>query len=149
IVADSDSKVVVAEDAAQVAKLREHRPDMPEVSHVVVIDGEGDGDWVLSLSELEERGQARLAAEPDLINARIDQLTPDHLATIIYTSGTTGRPKGVRLPHSAWTYEAAAVDSIGILSPQDLQYLWLPLAHVFGKVLLVLPLQIGFPTAVD
>ncbi len=149
IVADSDSTVVVAEDGAQVAKLREHRPDMPEVSHVVVIDGEGDGDWVLSLSELEERGQTRLAAEPEVVNARIDQLTPDHLATIIYTSGTTGRPKGVRLPHSAWTYEAAAVDSIGILSPQDLQYLWLPLAHVFGKVLLVLPLQIGFPTAVD
>ncbi|WP_114906107.1 AMP-dependent synthetase/ligase [Ornithinimicrobium murale] len=149
IAADSGSKVVIAEDDTQVAKLREHRPDIPEVRHVVVIDGEGDGDWVLSLSELEERGQARLAAEPEMVNERIDQLTPDHLATIIYTSGTTGRPKGVRLPHSAWTYEAAAVDSIGILSPDDLQYLWLPLAHVFGKVLLVLPLQIGFPTAVD
>ncbi|WP_109473481.1 AMP-dependent synthetase/ligase [Ornithinimicrobium cavernae] len=149
IVADSGSKVVIAEDDVQVAKLRENRPDMPEVSRVVVIDGEGDGDWVISLSDLEERGQARLAAEPDLVNDRIDQLTPDHLATIIYTSGTTGRPKGVRLPHSAWTYEAASVDSINILSPDDLQYLWLPLAHVFGKVLLVLPLQIGFPTAVD
>ena len=31
----------------------------------------------------------------------------------------------------------------------DLQYLWLPLAHVFGKVLLTLPLQVGFPTAID
>ncbi|MDQ1538052.1 MAG: long-chain acyl-CoA synthetase, partial [Actinomycetota bacterium] len=31
----------------------------------------------------------------------------------------------------------------------DLQYLWLPLAHVLGKVLLTLPLQIGFPTALD
>lgn len=149
IVADSGSKVVIAEDDTQVAKLREHRPDMPEVSRVVVIDGAGDGDWVISLSDLEERGQERLAAEPEVINERIDALTPEHLATIIYTSGTTGRPKGVRLPHSAWTYEAAAVDSIGILSEDDLQYLWLPLAHVFGKVLLVLPLQIGFPTAVD
>lgn len=149
IVGDSGSKVVIAEDAAQVAKLREHRPEIPDVNHVVVIDGEGDGDWVISVSELEERGQARLATEPDVVNDRIDRLTPDHLATIIYTSGTTGRPKGVRLPHSAWTYEAAAVDAIGILSADDLQYLWLPLAHVFGKVLIVLPLQIGFPTAVD
>jgi long-chain acyl-CoA synthetase len=55
----------------------------------------------------------------------------------------------VRLPHSAWTYEGAAVDAIQILTQDDLQYLWLPLAHVFGKVLLVLPLQIGFPTVVD
>ena len=149
IVADSGSKVVLAEDATQVEKLRAHRHDLGEVAHVIVIDGEGDGDWVMTLSELEERGQARLEAEPEVVNQRIDAVQSDHLATLIYTSGTTGRPKGVRLPHSAWTYEAAAVDAIGILSSEDLQYLWLPLAHVFGKVLLVLPLQVGFPTAVD
>jgi long-chain acyl-CoA synthetase len=149
IVADSGSKVVIAEDATQVDKLREHRGSLPEVAHVVIIDGEGDGDWVIGMTELEERGRTRLLQEPELIDERIDQLTPDHLATIIYTSGTTGRPKGVRLPHSAWTYEAAAVDAIDILNHDDLQYLWLPLAHVFGKVLLVLPLQVGFPTAVD
>jgi long-chain acyl-CoA synthetase len=55
----------------------------------------------------------------------------------------------VRLLHSAWTYEAASVDTLGLLRPDDLQYLWLPLSHVFGKVLLTLPLQIGFPTAID
>ncbi len=55
----------------------------------------------------------------------------------------------MRLPHSAWTYEAAAIDALHMLSSDDLQYLWLPLSHVFGKVLLTLPLQIGFPTAVD
>jgi long-chain acyl-CoA synthetase len=53
------------------------------------------------------------------------------------------------LLHSAWTYEAASVDSVSILRADDLQYLWLPLSHVFGKVLLTLPLQIGFPTAID
>jgi len=46
-------------------------------------------------------------------------------------------------------YEAAATESINILAEDDLQYLWLPLAHVFGKVLLTLPLQIGFTTAID
>ncbi|MFK5634845.1 AMP-dependent synthetase/ligase [Ornithinimicrobium sp. LYQ103] len=149
IMADSASRVVIAEDSTQVETLRQQRPQMPEVLKVVVIDGEGDGDWVVSFAELEESGRGRLAAEADLVDARIDALTPDHLATIIYTSGTTGRPKGVPLTHSAWTYEAAAVDAIGILSQEDLQFLWLPLAHVFGKVLLTLPLQIGFPTAVD
>lgn len=149
ILADSGSRVVIAEEMAQVETLRAHRGELPELTKVVVIDGEGDGDWVVSFADLEAAGQARLQAEPGLVDARIDALTPDHLATIIYTSGTTGRPKGVRLPHSAWTYEAAAVDSIGILSQDDLQFLWLPLAHVFGKVLLALPLQIGFPTAVD
>ncbi|MFB9730695.1 AMP-dependent synthetase/ligase [Ornithinimicrobium kibberense] len=149
IVADSGSRVVIAEDDEQVAKLRERAGELGEVLKVVVVDGQGDGEHVMSFAELEELGRGRLEREPDVVDARIDALTPEHLATIIYTSGTTGRPKGVRLPHSAWTYEAAAVASIGILSQDDVQYLWLPLAHVFGKVLLALPLQIGFPTAVD
>ncbi|MGO0577432.1 AMP-dependent synthetase/ligase [Ornithinimicrobium panacihumi] len=149
IVSDSGSRVVIAEDMHQVAKLRDYRDSLGDVVKVVVIDGEGDGDWVMSYAELEESGRARLQTEPGLVDARIDATGPDSLATIIYTSGTTGRPKGVRLPHSAWTYEAAAVDATGILSQDDLQFLWLPLAHVFGKVLLTLPLQIGFPTAVD
>ncbi|MDQ6642802.1 MAG: AMP-dependent synthetase/ligase, partial [Actinomycetota bacterium] len=80
---------------------------------------------------------------------RIDALTPEHLAVVIYTSGTTGRPKGVLLTHDALVYEGAAVDSVSLLGPDDLQFLWLPLSHVFGKILLVLPLQIGFATAVD
>jgi long-chain acyl-CoA synthetase len=43
----------------------------------------------------------------------------------------------------------AAVHAIGILDQNDLQFLWLPLSHVFGKILLALPLQMGFLTAID
>jgi long-chain acyl-CoA synthetase len=149
ILSNSGSMVVFAEDDAQIAKLRERRVDLPQVSRVVTFDGRADGDWVISLGELEAMGIDLLATASSAVDDRIDALTGDRLATIIYTSGTTGRPKGVRLTHDAWTYEASAVDSIGILSQDDLQYLWLPLAHVFGKVLLTLPLQVGFPTAVD
>lgn len=149
ILSNSGSVVVFAEDDDQVAKLRERRIDLPEIVRVVTIDGTTDGDWVISLDELEQMGAELLTTNSSAVDDRIDALTKDQLATIIYTSGTTGRPKGVRLSHDAWTYEAAAVDSIGILNPSDLQYLWLPLAHVFGKVLLTLPLQMGFPTAID
>ena len=44
----------------------------------------------------------------------------------------------VMLTHDAWVYEAEAVDSLGLLAPVDRQYLFLPLAHVFAKVLQVL-----------
>lgn len=153
IIADSGSTIVIAEDADQIAKVGDRRDEIPNVSKVVVIDDEaftdGGDDWVVTWTELEALGRERLAAEPGLIDARIDAIAPDNLATIMYTSGTTAQPKGVLLPHSAWTYEAAGVDSVGILSEDDLQFLWLPLSHVFGKVLIALPLQIGFPTAVD
>jgi long-chain acyl-CoA synthetase len=149
IAQDSQSRIVFAEDDAQVAKLRANRSALPDLVKVVTFDGTADGDWVISLSELELLGDTHLAKAPTVVDERIGAIEPHHLATLIYTSGTTGRPKGVRLSHDCWTYEAAAVDAIGILTTADLQYLWLPLAHVFGKVLLTLPLQIGFPTVVD
>ncbi|MGY4712635.1 AMP-dependent synthetase/ligase [Mycolicibacterium sp. CBM1] len=149
IVANSGSRIVVAENQTQVDKLVAHRDEVPAVEKVVVIDGSGDGDWVITLEELEQLGKQLLADKPTAVTERIDAIRPEQLATLIYTSGTTGKPKGVRLTHEAWTYTAAALDSLGVLSDKDLNYLWLPLAHSFGKVMLALPLVIGFPTVID
>jgi long-chain acyl-CoA synthetase len=148
IVADADVRVVFAEDAEQVDKLR----GAPSVRKVVLLDGEpleSDGDWVISLGALDALGDAHLQSQPDAVDARVAGLSADHLCTLIYTSGTTGQPKGVRLPHSVWTYEGAAVEGMRVLSPDDLQFLWLPLSHVFGQVLLAVQFQVGFATAVD
>jgi long-chain acyl-CoA synthetase len=151
ILSDSDSKVLIAEDAAQLAKAREKRAELPELTHIVVIDPAGveTGDGVLTLAELETRGAAYLEKNPELIKERVAAITADQLATLIYTSGTTGRPKGVRLPHDNWSYMAKAIAATGLLGPDDVQYLWLPLAHVFGKVLTSGQIDIGHVTAVD
>jgi long-chain acyl-CoA synthetase len=149
IVADAEVQIVFAEDAGQVDKLREHKSELPSLHKVVLLDGspdERDGDWVITLSALDALGASVDAAAVD---ERIAQIRPEHLCTLVYTSGTTGRPKGVRLPHSVWTYEGAAVEGIRVLSPDDLQLLWLPLSHVFGQVLLAVQFQIGFATAID
>ena len=55
----------------------------------------------------------------------------------------------MRLTHEAWTYTASALDSLQVLTDKDLNYLWLPLAHSFGKVMLAVPLVVGFPTVID
>ncbi|MCC3770458.1 long-chain fatty acid--CoA ligase [Streptomyces sp. UNOC14_S4] len=156
ILADSGSRVLIAEDAAQLAKAREHRAELPDLAHVVVIEAgdavpaEGDPEgWVLSLAELERRGAARLEADPGAVKERIDALRAEQLATLIYTSGTTGRPKGVRLTHDSWSYLARAIQASGLVRSDDVQYLWLPLAHVFGKVLTVSHISTGHVTAVD
>ncbi|KUL68583.1 MULTISPECIES: long-chain fatty acid--CoA ligase [unclassified Streptomyces] len=151
ILADSDSRVLIAEDAAQVAKAREKRAELPQLLQVVVIDTAGveTDDWVIGLAELEARGAARLEKEPGLIKQRVGAITKDQLATLIYTSGTTGRPKGVRLPHDNWSYMAKAIAATGLVSGDDVQYLWLPLAHVFGKVLTSGQIEVGHVTAVD
>ncbi|MGW2837844.1 AMP-dependent synthetase/ligase [Streptomyces sp. NPDC001493] len=156
ILADSESRVLIAEDAAQVAKARESRAELPDLTRVVVIDpaaaepAEGDPEgWLLTLAELEARGAAYLAEHPEAVEERVSAITADQLATLIYTSGTTGRPKGVRLPHDNWSYMAKAIPASGLISGDDIQYLWLPLAHVFGKVLISGQIEVGHITAVD
>ncbi|NEB18860.1 AMP-binding protein [Streptomyces coelicoflavus] len=152
ILSDSESRVLIAEDAAQLAKAREKRAELPDLTHVVVIDAAGadtSEDWILTLDELERRGAARLETDPQLIKERVGALTKDQLATLIYTSGTTGRPKGVRLPHDNWAYMAKAIAATGLCTKDDVQYLWLPLAHVFGKVLTSGQIEVGHVTAVD
>jgi len=151
ILSDSESQVLIAEDAAQLAKAVEKRGELPALTHVVVIDPTGveTADRVLTLSELEARGAARLEKDPDLIKERVGAITKDQLATLIYTSGTTGRPKGVRLAHDSWAYMAKSIASTGLIGADDVQYLWLPLAHVFGKVLTSGQIEVGHVTAVD
>lgn len=149
ILSDSGTVIVFAEDESQLAKIKEDKDNLPDVRKVILMEGKGDGDWVLSWDELRELGRAKLAENPNIVEETVDKITPECLATIIYTSGTTGRPKGVELLHSNWTYEAAAVDALGVLRQDDVQFLFLPLAHSFGKVLVGLQLQVGFVTAVD
>ena len=152
ILSDSESRVLIAEDAAQLAKAKEKKAELPDLTHVVVVDATGadtSEDWILTLDELERRGATRLETDPQLIKERVGALTKDQLATLIYTSGTTGRPKGVRLPHDNWSYMAKAIAATGLVTKDDIQYLWLPLAHVFGKVLTSGQIEAGHVTAVD
>jgi long-chain acyl-CoA synthetase len=149
ILADSESHVVFAEDAGQLAKLAARRADLPALTKVVTFDGSADEDWVLTLDDLAELGAKYLADQPNCVRETVAAIAPERLATLIYTSGTTGRPKGVRLDHKAWVYEGAAVAALGVIGEDDLQLLWLPLAHSFGKVLLAAQLACGFVSAVD
>ncbi|MGY3518072.1 AMP-dependent synthetase/ligase [Micromonospora sp. PTRAS2] len=150
IVADSGSRVLFAENPAQAAKLA--GATLPALTHVVLFDGTPDPAAAvpqLTLAELEERGTRTLADDPELIERLTADLGPDHLATLIYTSGTTGRPKGVELLHGGWCWEGVAQAEVGLLREDDLQYLWLPLAHSFGKTLLCGATHVGLPTYVD
>ncbi|MFF7013992.1 MULTISPECIES: long-chain fatty acid--CoA ligase [Streptomyces] len=156
ILADSESRILIAEDAEQLAKARERRAELPDLAHVVVIDpagvepAEGDPEgWIITLADLEAQGKELLAKTPDAVTERVSAITADQLATLIYTSGTTGRPKGVRLPHDNWSYMAKATVATGLITAEDVQYLWLPLAHVFGKVLTSGQIEVGHVTAID
>ncbi|HLL65950.1 MAG TPA: long-chain fatty acid--CoA ligase [Micromonosporaceae bacterium] len=158
IVRDSGSRVVIAEDADQVAKLV--GAGLTDLLAIVVLDGTAGPAGtagtaastevpVLTLAELERRGAAVLADRPGLIEEIVETISGDQLATLIYTSGTTGRPKGVELEHAGWVWEGETQWETKLLRPDDLQYLWLPLSHSFGKTLICGVIYVGTPTYVD
>ncbi len=148
ILRDSEAVVLIAENAEQAAKITE--ADLrQQVHHIVLLDGEGDGERVWSWKQLEQAGDKLLAERPDAVSQAAAKVTGDTLSTLIYTSGTTGLPKGVELVHRSWVYEAFAVVSLNILDETKTHYLWLPLSHVFGKALLAVQLGVGFGSAVD
>ena len=73
----------------------------------------------------------------DEIDRRRNSLVPSSLATLIYTSGTTGKPKGVQLTHSNFLAECGNVvqgASELFLKPGGSTLLFLPVAHVFGRM---------------
>ncbi len=149
IVADSGSVLMIAENAAQLAKLDSDPDVAAAIRKVILMDGEGDGERVLSWADFVALGKAKLDAEPNAVDAAIEATTGDHLATLIYTSGTTGRAKGVELLHSCWAYEGNTLRDMEIIPSNYCQYLWLPLSHVFGKALIAAQMSIGFSSAVD
>ena len=149
ILADSQSKVVFAEDDVQVNKILDHLDELPHLITIVQLDGKVDHAKVICWADLEKLGREYLDSNPTSVDDVIAAIGPEDLATLIYTSGTTGQPKGVRLVQDCWTYEGAAVEAYDIINADDLQYLWLPLSHVFGKALIAIQLHIGFTTVVD
>lgn len=149
IVSDSESVIFVAENSDQVAKIQGDENLDAQVHTIVIFDGQSEDPRAVSYGELRDRGKKHLAKHPHAVDEAIAATNSSTLSTLIYTSGTTGRPKGVELTHESWTYMGVAIDSLNIISYDELQYLWLPLSHVFGKCLIACQLQVGFASAVD
>jgi len=86
ILSDSGSRVVVAEDEQQLAKIRAARDRLPDVGKVVLVDGpvdDRDGDWVLTLGGLEDLGRQLLTERPSAVDDAVAAVRSDHLATLI------------------------------------------------------------------
>ena len=84
-----------------------------------------------------------------MIAQRLYAVRRQGLAAIVYEPDDDGSLRGVRLTHSALTYQGAAIASLGLVDEPDLLYLCLPLARTFGRSLLAAHLACGFPVALE
>jgi long-chain acyl-CoA synthetase len=133
ILKDSGAIGVFCSTAEQVAKVLEIRGALPTLRYVVVFDAAASRDGVMTLDELEAKGQAALGKYPRLKEEAI-AISPDALATLIYTSGTTGDPKGVILSHkNIWSNVQGGLQAMP-LGPTDECLAMLPLSHVYERM---------------
>jgi len=106
--------------------------------------------WVMTEDVLATLKNAGQNISDDEIERRRNALVPSSLATLIYTSGTTGRPKGVQLTHSNFLAECGNVvegASDLFLKPGGSTLLFLPVAHVFGRMVQIGAIHAGLHLA--
>ena len=133
ILTDSAAVAIIVETPALVELVR---PVMPASCKNL---------WNITDNALATLTAAGKSVSDDEISKRREELKPETLATLIYTSGTTGKPKGVHLTHGNFLSECGNVvngASDLFLKPGGSTLLFLPVAHVFGRMV-----QIGAITA--
>jgi len=140
LLAHSEAVAVVCEDAAQLAKVEAVDEELRSLQHVLTFH---------DLDGLAAHGEDFAAANPAALDEATAALTENDLYTIIYTSGTTGPPKGCMLSNRNYFEMATVVDRMEqtYYRPDDVMLLYLPLAHNYGRLMLLLGAHVGFTIA--
>jgi long-chain acyl-CoA synthetase len=129
---DSGAKAAIVENADQMAKFLEVKNQCPELEHLIQIEGP-TAAGVLAMDEVVDSAAAGDAG--DLFWQRAEKVKADDVLTLIYTSGTTGNPKGVTLTHDNLVSNVLASSNRAPVGPSDLCLEFLPLCHVFERML--------------
>jgi long-chain acyl-CoA synthetase len=136
ILRDSGSKGIVVSTKEQLQKVLAVRSRLPDLVFVVLMDALADGaQGVRGWKEVVERERA-LGPDPvEFFRARALAVGSVDSATIVYTSGTTGIFKGVVLTHANIISNVKACYELFDLGPKDVAMSFLPLAHIFERMI--------------
>jgi long-chain acyl-CoA synthetase len=130
VLENSDSKVVVVEDAEQLEKVRAVRDRLPQLEQIVMMTGEAED--AISMEELAAKGAG---GDDATWKTLYEAVTPEDICTFIYTSGTTGPPKGCVISHGNYRAMLDMVNETSVIEEGDVTYLYLPLAHSFALLI--------------
>ncbi|SCE07226.1 long-chain acyl-CoA synthetase [Streptomyces sp. AmelKG-A3] len=134
-------------DAEVVAVMVEHEDHAMTVGSVIDRLPDLKRLWQLDAGAMGELAEAGARIDDEVVHRHRRAVTPDSVATVIYTSGTTGRPKGCVITHANFMFEAdtmvARWHPVFRSRPGDeaATLLFLPLAHVFGRMVEIAALR--------
>ena len=139
IVDHAEVRFAIAEDQEQVDKLLHVRAQCPGLEQIVYDDPRGMRSYsepcLMSLAELEERGEKFALGHPTYFDDELAKGTADDTAIICYTSGTTGAPKGAMLSNRNLIVTSRLASEREGLGPGDEALAYLPMAWVGDHVL--------------
>lgn len=129
------AKAIFVENAQQANKIAGIRGECPTLEHVITLEPTGKfPDGTLTLEDVIARAEVD-AAHRIAWRDGIQSIDRDHLATVIHTSGTTGNPKGAMLSHGNLLFNYEAANQIVDFYPTDVFLSFLPLSHIYGRIL--------------
>jgi long-chain acyl-CoA synthetase len=136
ILEDSGSRAVIVSTAAQLEKVKSILETLPKLQGVIVLDEMVSTDpRIRSYSSVCTLGREKRRQEPDFFIRTSKAAGPEDLASLIYTSGTTGNPKGVMLSHKNIVSNIRSTEGLVELTPKDVALSFLPLCHIYERLL--------------
>lgn len=142
IINHSDAVILFAENQDQLDKIMQVQKELPKLKYIVLLEGNppADANEVLRWEDFLAKGKK---ISDDEFVARTQEVEPGDLASIVYTSGTTGVPKGAMLTHDNLLFTSWSASESLAVQPHFETLLFLPLAHVFARIIVYLCLREG------
>ncbi len=131
ILSHSQSRLVFVSDKQLYEKIK---PIADKISTIISVYSFNDIEGVPNWLELVEKGKAAAAQMQPQLEIIKPTIHPDDLVSIIYTSGTTGLSKGVMLSHKNFLSNVRAVENCFPLDSTDKSLSFLPLSHVYERM---------------
>ena len=133
-----DAKIAFVGNAQLFDEVNAAKKNSPNLKYLIMIEDFEDYkdlDYVLSFSDLIQKGKDINSSDRSKLDEAISSVTPDSLACLIFTSGTTGNPKGVMITHEnvLWTAQSLFAETVQLsTNPRIVSYL--PMAHIAARL---------------
>jgi long-chain acyl-CoA synthetase len=136
ILTDSGTRAVIVSTAQQLEKVEAILGEVSSLEWVITLDPVPRQDpRIKTYTEICGLGSKKNQSSPEWFAGSCAAARADDLASLIYTSGTTGPPKGVMLSHKNLVSNVLSCESLVDLSPRDVALSFLPLCHIYERML--------------